>query len=203
MDRAKKFRNLAIVVFVLFLLEVFFNFKNHFPNRSLALYPYPAKIFISITRSLLLFLSVYLFLKFREIQQSNVLAGNAVNRSAGVSMFGGYMILAGIQAVIGICYFNPEASFAIKIFGIITVPISIIFGFYVLKLKEWARKGVIYYFIIAALISPFCCSNFLLKEKLKGTPSLISILGLIIIIFLFISLPLFFITRPKVKAQFK
>jgi hypothetical protein len=203
MDRAKKFRNWGIVVFVLFLLELFFNFNHHFLYRSLTLYPYPVKVFISITRSPFLILSAYLFLKFREIQQSNGLAGNTVIRSAGVSMFGGYMILSSIQAIIGICYFNPEASFAIKILGIVSVPISIILGFNILKLKEWARKWFVYYCIIIVLIGPYCFTNSLLKSKLKGTPIPVSILGLTIVLLLCVSLPLFFITRPKVKAQFK
>jgi hypothetical protein len=203
MDKSKKFRNWAIVVFLLFLLEVFFNFNNHFSHHSLALYPYPAKVFISIVRSPLLFLSVYLFLKFREIQQSNGLTGSAVIRSAGVSMLGGYMILSSIQAIIGICYFNPDASYAIKILGVITVPISIILGFNILKLKEWARKGFVYYCIIIVLVTPFCFTNSLLRAKLKGTPIPISILELTIFLLLILSLPLFFITRPKVKAQFK
>jgi hypothetical protein len=202
MDRANKFRNWGIVVFILFLLELFFNFQHHFSARSLALYLYPEKIVVSILDSPLLMFSMYLILKSNEIQRS-VLNTNRVQRSAGVTLFAIYMMLGIVKGALVCHSFYNSLSIGMRIFTVISMPVSIILGFNIFKLKEWARKGFVFYCAITVLISPLLFTKYILKEKLKGASPIFSISITYFIISALVFLPVFFITRPKIKAQFK
>jgi uncharacterized membrane protein YhaH (DUF805 family) len=123
-------------------------------------------------------------------------------RSKGVTIFAWLIIIGSILSILSkglASEINPQIS---TYFYYFVSPISIIIGIYLLRLKDWARTGIIAVSIMVGIetlaTSPYCLNR--MESTYPGT-------GIDYIIAILISLGfncgvIYFFTRPKVKAQF-
>ena len=120
-------------------------------------------------------------------------------RSKGVTILAVYFL---ISAVVGV--FQDASNFSkfgvmLSIFYIIMAVVQMILAIYIFLLKQWARRGMIYYNIFIAFVTiPLTSVNFkILKFTKTGvlifTDTASIVFALVII---------YFFTRPQVKAQF-
>ena len=120
-------------------------------------------------------------------------------RSKSVTILAVYFL---ISAVVGV--FQDASNFSkfgvmLSIFYIIMAVVQMILAIYIFLLKQWARRGMIYYNIFIAFVTiPLTSVNFkILKFTKTGvlifTDTASIVFALVII---------YFFTRPQVKAQF-
>ena len=134
-------------------------------------------------------------------------------RSIGVTAFGIIFIIQSASVLIKDCIkFN--ASDWMVYYGFISSVILLILAINILQLKEWSRKGIIYFQIFVTAISVLL---FMLYASKLYVPNMIVrgkniplegktlwIFGGINMIFVAIAtfVVIYFFTRPKVKEQF-
>ena len=129
-------------------------------------------------------------------------------RSKGVTNFGAFFIIIALYG-----FFASLLKSQLTVYGVITYIVLLVLGIYILKLKEWARKGIIYWYIISVPLSMVMFwlnlpeVNNKLRERGLNQLSSLSTVGLFIISSLIIisvaAIIIYFFTRPKVKEQFK
>lgn len=134
-------------------------------------------------------------------------------RSIGVTIFGIIFIFSSISSLLTclINYLNLEKP--LVFYGFIASTLLLILGINILRLREWTRKGVIYYYIIATLLgiflSPSIKNKIIVKSQNSGSAqeeisryiainSLSPIYGILTTMLI-----IYFFTRSKVKEQFK
>ena len=120
-------------------------------------------------------------------------------RSIGVTVFG---VLGIIFSILILFTITPKVFTNIKIQTVLQITAALVWLFFsigVLKLKSWARPGLIVvaiYFIVDTFLPP---KIFLESLKKYPIPSLI----MITISLIFFCYTIYFFTHPKVKEQFK
>ena len=133
----------------------------------------------------------------------------------GAIALGIFFILSSIRGINYGLHFllNYKRNFVSYYIIIISIT-SLILGIGILKLQEWARKGIIYYQIIIVflgiILTPLLKKEILhlgkdigvTKKEIVHGLTMIDIAGPIIEI-LFTLIIIYYLTRPKVKEQFK
>ncbi|MGD0336517.1 MAG: hypothetical protein ABSB18_05390 [Candidatus Omnitrophota bacterium] len=131
-------------------------------------------------------------------------------RSKGITNFGMFIIICALSSL-----FSRLIESRLTIYPAILAILLLILGIYILKLKEWARKAIIYYSIYSIISVFFIMVAYKLGLPLRGsdlrditatyqTPVMkIVVISVLIITNLLSLLIIYFFTRPKVKEQFK
>lgn len=125
-------------------------------------------------------------------------------RSIGVTLFGILFIIGGLHGTIRGLNMKDWFTF----YSLISSIFLLILGVNILRLKEWARKGIIYYLVITTLLGIFLLPAIFKRQiKLTDIPlaqsdiSFIAIFSVAMWTIVAI-IEIFFFTRPKVKEQF-
>ena len=136
-------------------------------------------------------------------------------RSKGVTIFGIFFIFGSIAGLFtsGFNLFILDLDKTIVFYTFISSILLLILGINILRLKEWARKGTIYYHIATTLIgiylSPLISNQSAIRLKNLGVtqkeiPDITTTSNFALIIPILLTLiVIYFFTRPKVKEQFK
>ena len=123
--------------------------------------------------------------------------------SRGVKLLAYLLIFYDLWGIlVTICKYHDFLP--VEIFYLLFCISGILFGINLLRLKEWARKGIIYYFVVfwfADGVLNFYIDylNHRITHQALKTFDIIPYLALDLVIFLFY---IYFLTRSKVKEQF-
>ncbi len=124
-------------------------------------------------------------------------------RSQGVTIFAWLVIIGSIlNLVLNSAASDVNTQISVYFYYLVS-PISIIIGIYLLKLKDWARIGIIAVSIMVGVetivTTPYCLNKLQSTYPRTGLPFIMAVLislgfncGLI-----------YYFTRPTVKEQFK
>jgi hypothetical protein len=127
-------------------------------------------------------------------------------RSKGITILAVLMLLNPLLIVGYILnrkpsFFSNEKAFLHVSLSVMMIIFSIVCGVGLLKLKEWARRFTIYFYILAFIRLAY--NIFTLKPE-KWSPTSANKGGIILLLIplLWLIIIAFFLTRPKVKEQF-
>jgi hypothetical protein len=124
--------------------------------------------------------------------------GTGEKRSIGVTIFGMLFILDGVIKLMHcLPYWKSLGWFSYYL--VCLSACMLILGINILLLKEWSRKGVIFFTIFSALIQEF---SFPLSRAFDQLQNIQMIYSYYVAAVLWIVVITYFFTRPKVKAQF-
>ena len=145
-------------------------------------------------------------------------------RSIGVTILGIYFIIIGSIALFAVplrfifarlSLNHPQQPFWSIPYSLGISALSLILGIGILRLREWLRKGAIYYLIarpfISILLMPFTMKSIEMQLLLNQNEAdkfykMVFIIHLVIGVVFSITLSallVYFLTRPRVKGQFK
>ena len=126
-------------------------------------------------------------------------------RSIGVTLFSIYFIIIGMGSLV-LIYLKPNWTASHQYYYVVYNIILLVLAVYVFQLKEWARKWIIYLQILdVVIVSIFLIQQGTLPANLPITPAL----RIFVLVSPFVALmvapavSIYFLTRPKVKEQFK
>jgi hypothetical protein len=115
-------------------------------------------------------------------------------RSKGVTFCGWIHVVVGALGIIRTFLISAFRDYQIINIG---APFMLVIGIGLLKLKEWARKSVIIYYILIVLAFPVAIVVGSLYSEI------LSMLIDYIPQFIIVGVVIYFFTRPKVKEQFR
>lgn len=214
MSKAKKFRNWAIILFLLAFIGIilkslkFGNFMNFISSSSG--YPFAYGGLVSILLDPFIWVGTCLLLKAKEIEKS------FQKPSIDIKMFGTYIILSSLNGLILLLFkLNNWKETGLPDFGVLNdvllvLPIvTVILGMNILRLKEWARKGVIIFSGLIMISPPIIFYVLFVNHKIQGLTSdevraFPVSLFLVLLMSVIVGAPqMYFFTRSSVKEQFK
>ena len=150
-----------------------------------------------------------LLLKAKEIDKS------FQKPSIDVKMFGAYIILSSLNGLILLLSkLNNWKETGLPDYGVLNeilllLPIvTVILGMNILRLKEWARRGVIIFSGLIMILPPIIFYVLFVNHKIQGLTSdevraFPVSLTLVILMSAIVGIPqMYFFTRPSVKEQF-
>jgi cytochrome c biogenesis factor len=99
---------------------------------------------------------------------------------------------------------SVTSEFRLNIIYDLFIPIILlILAVNILRLKEWARKGIVYYFIIVPLGSLLFGMIFNMHIDINDPIEIMTCIISLLVQLGVILLIIYFFTRPKVKEQFR
>jgi len=128
-------------------------------------------------------------------------------RSVGVTVFSTLFIVSAISGWARSWSHLKSFGFMGVLYARLMAILLLVIAIKILQLKEWARKGIIYYYIIVSLVAifliPRAVSLNIITEPEIDKMKLPLTVGLYIAILITAAVVIYFFTRPKVKEQFK
>lgn len=123
-------------------------------------------------------------------------------RSIGVIIFGISFIIISVLNISGYISDIVDTKYAwAAYFYIIISIILLILTVFLLQLKEWARKGVIYYHLVSALVIKFLIMPLMSERHEILSPTTGTFFDTFILV-VWTILVIYFFTRPEVKHRF-
>lgn len=215
MSKQRMFRNLALFLLILFFIGIvlqsfkYGNFMIYISSPTSGC-PFGYGGLVLTLLNPFLWGGCCLFLKARENEESSF------KPSIGVMMFGMYIILTSLNGFVHLFLkLRNWKEAGLPDWGLLNnslliLPIiTLILGINILRLKEWARKGVVIFSSFMMVFVPIMFYLLVFNHKLEGLtlngakhfPVSFFIVILTAIIF---GIPsIYFFTRFKVKEQFK
>ena len=127
-------------------------------------------------------------------------------RSIGITLFSIYFIIISVGSLI-LIQLKPSWFISLHRYYYVICDIALlILTVYILQLKEWARRGVIYFQILNVVLNLiFIVQQGMLPEKYPVATGLRVLVFISPIIALGVGafVIIYFFTRPKIKEQFK
>ena len=128
-------------------------------------------------------------------------------KSIGITILGVYLVVtAAANILLNIIKISNGDVRVLTIYSTALGLISLFLAIHILRLKEWARKTIIFYTIfktamLVFIINPLTLSDFLMSKQQIPSTKITVVLNMTVIVYALIII--YFFTRPKVKGSFK